>query len=598
MGATQLKRALHRLGGRVGGSAGSLARTTARNTHTHTDPRLAPPCFPPTRRSHTQITPPPTPTPITPAAITTIVRPLVRSHGADTLAHASVVSPEFRHYIVPGVGSIAFAIATGAGRRVPMALGDPLAPLSAWPTLVDAFLADIVEADCGLPRQHATFWHASPVYAEWLASRYPLFRADAFGAETRLDVTAWTHTTRTRTLRRDARQARDAGVVVYEVSDEDLDAPGARAALASLSAAWRAGKAVSDRPLRAFCRTPDWASLRLGNDQGGRLFVAVVKPSGAKGVEAEKPPISAASLAGVVLLDPLWSEGSVTGYFPTLNQMAPWAHQGTLKAAYEAVLAALKTETGVKTLNLGFAPAFASHAASARLPTARPTGFAPPLTAAAYTYGNALYAFTALAASKTRWAGASFDGRAGAFGASAGASLAHAYIVHGHTRLTPLAAVDLALCLRWLGFWDTLAGAVAQVAGVALPRWVVALGAATEEAVAPPPAAPTTTKPAPLARASPLSVLDAPPSRPTTPHEGPPFVLVSAAVSAAAALSPFAAAAGASPRAGKRATHLPVSPTSSLCPAASIESAASGDSSGARTPPAGARSPPLAPGTP
>ena len=528
------------------------------------------------------------------------MRPLVRAHGADTVAHASVVGPEFRHYIVPGVGSIAFAIATGAGRRVPMALGDPLAPLSAWPTLVDAFLADIVVADCGLPRQHATFWHASPVYAEWLATRYPCFRADAFGAETRLDIATWTHTTRTRTLRRDARQARDAGVVVYEVKDGDLEAPGARAALASLSSAWRTGKAVSDRPLRAFCRTPDWASLRLGNDGGGRLFVAVVKAGGATGVGAARPPITAASLAGAVLLDPLWSSGSVTGYFPTLNQMAPWAHQGTLKAAYEAVLATLKAE-GVAHLNLGFAPALASQAASARLPTARPTGFAPPLTAAAYTHGNALYAFTALAASKTRWAGASFDVEAGAFGAKAGASLSHVYIVHGHSHLTPLAAVDLALCLRWLGFWDTLAGAVGQVAGVAMPRWVVAVGAAAAEGVPTPAAlAVATTKPAPLARVSPLSVLDAPPSappsRPSTPYEGPPFA--AAVVAAAATLSPFAAAATVERQSGKRGPRAPVSPTSSLFSAPSIESAASGDSSGTRTPPLEPRTPPLEPGTP
>lgn len=519
----------------------------------------------------------------------------MRAHGADTVAHASANGPEFSHYVVPGAGSIAFAVATGAGRRVPMALGDPLAPRASWPTIIDGFLADVAERDCGVPREQATFWHASPAFAEWLAGRYAFLRADAFGAETRLDVQTWAHTTRTRTLRRDARQARDAGVVVYEATAADLDAPGARAALSALSAAWRAGKAVSDRPLRAFCRSPDWASLRLGDDAGGRLFVAVLKGE----AKDERPAIMAASLAGVVLLDPLWSAGAVTGYFPTLNQMAPWAHQGTLKAAYECVLAQLKKE-GVATLNLGFAPAFAVASDSARLPTARPTGWAGPLTAAAYTHGNALYAFTALAASKTRWAGASFDAARGAFGPKAGASLSHVYIVHGRAAPTPLAAVDLMLCLRWLGFWDTLAGAVGQIAGVELPKWLLALGAAAAEDETPA-AVPEVAVPAPitkaappaasLARLSPFSVLDAPPSRPTTPYEAAGASIAAAVVNAVVP-SPFAAAAAQSAGGKPRALGERLSPVSSLFAAPSLESTLSTPSMER------ALSAPLEPGTP
>ena len=466
-----------------------------------------------------------------PAPPASAVRALASAHGADTVAHASTVSPEFRHFVV-GDAAVSYALAGGpCGRQVPMTLGDPLAPEAAWPELMDAFIQAAAAGDAS----RVTCWHASPRFAAFLAARYA-FRADPFGAETVLDVSVWAYTGKTRTIRRDARQARDAGVVVVEATAETLAAPGARDALAALSSTWLAGKAVPDRALRAFCRAPDWATLAPGAaaGAGGRLFLALDATKAAAG--ASPPvPVTPSTLAGAVLLDPLKRGGRVVGYFPTVNLIAPAAHQGTLKAVYEAVMAAMKAE-GVKEFNLGFAPGFAVASAKAAPPApARSTWWAAPATAALFASdaGNRLYAFKNLAKSKARWGG-SFDAAACSF-SDAGATARPVFIAHAHLSPSPLALLDLALCLRWLGFWDTLEGLAGRLAGVVETASAAVVEAAevvekAAKAAAPTPAAARVSVVSPysaaaaahLARVSPSSVLAPPPSRPATPFPGSP----------------------------------------------------------------------------
>jgi hypothetical protein len=275
------------LGGEGGGAGADGA---AFSFPSHASTTLLPPFSPP------------------PAAVAAVVGPLARRHGTGVIAHTSIQpdAPEFSHFVLPGVGALAFGVARGGGRAIPLVLGDPLAPRSRWGTILDAF-RDAYGAKLAVVE-------ASEAFAAWAVDAYPSsFAADAFGAEPELDVSVWgvaPPTRKTRTLRRDARQAR-ALVSVGEV--RSLSAA-ARAEFAAVTLAWRYTKLAADRPLRVFCRTIDWGSFALGDGAGGRVFAAVA-PGGTDG-GAPPPPgtavgVEPGQLQAYIVLDPLHEEGRV-----------------------------------------------------------------------------------------------------------------------------------------------------------------------------------------------------------------------------------------------------------------------------------------------
>jgi hypothetical protein len=57
------------------------------------------------------------------------------------LAYTTVTNAEFKHFFVPGVGSIAYLQCRRYGRRVIMACNDPLAPKALWEPLSARFFA-------------------------------------------------------------------------------------------------------------------------------------------------------------------------------------------------------------------------------------------------------------------------------------------------------------------------------------------------------------------------------------------------------------------------------------------------------------------------
>ena len=102
----------------------------------------------------------------------------LREHGSGSLASASTACPEFYHHLTPA-GALAYCVASGYGRTVVMAVGDPLAARADWPAVTSSFLT-------AHPR--ALFWHVSAEYATVL-QKWGLY-INLFGAETAIDVQA------------------------------------------------------------------------------------------------------------------------------------------------------------------------------------------------------------------------------------------------------------------------------------------------------------------------------------------------------------------------------------------------------------------------
>ena len=114
-----------------------------------------------------------------------LVASLLRLHGDGSLSAATAINPEFQWWVAdldaPGVGlegAIPFVVAAGYGRRVSMAVGDPVADPAHWPALAAAFIA---------ARPDAQFWHASAAFAGVL-DKLGGFYVNDFGAETVIDL--------------------------------------------------------------------------------------------------------------------------------------------------------------------------------------------------------------------------------------------------------------------------------------------------------------------------------------------------------------------------------------------------------------------------
>jgi hypothetical protein len=128
----------------------------------------------------------PAPDAATAAAREAEVARLLRLHGDGSLSAATTINPEFEWFIAKfdaphtGIdGALAWCDAAGYGRRVAMAVADPLAALADWPALAAAFVA----AHPG----RAQFWHASADFAAVLDKMGGFFVND-FGAETVIDL--------------------------------------------------------------------------------------------------------------------------------------------------------------------------------------------------------------------------------------------------------------------------------------------------------------------------------------------------------------------------------------------------------------------------
>jgi hypothetical protein len=227
--------------------------------------------------------------------------------------------------------------------------------------------------------------------------------------------------------------------------------------------------------MRCFARHIDWDTLQLGETGGhARLFVATAKAAAGGGppppphAPAPATPITPASLDAFVLCDPLWRDGRIVGYCPAVSQARDTAHHGTIKALYEAAMAAARADL----------------AAAAEADPAAPPGLAPApaiftlglspvydLTAEVFgrarllrdahlflrACGNGLYAYQAVGGAKARWGGAGKG--------VPGVASPHVYIAQPTWAPWTLELLDMWVCLRFVGIGRGVNATAARLAG-------------------------------------------------------------------------------------------------------------------------------------
>lgn len=159
----------------------------------------------------------------------TLVSPYLKLYGAGAVSHSTLVNPEFRHFFIPGVGSLVYFEVRDNCRSIVTVTADPLCAEQHWPLITRRFLETYPKA---------LFWHVTAKYAKVLEGLGYLI--NALGAETQINVQKFQYGAKTRTIRASARNAKGAGISIRELQPEDLTAD-MRTQLQHITGDWRDG---------------------------------------------------------------------------------------------------------------------------------------------------------------------------------------------------------------------------------------------------------------------------------------------------------------------------------------------------------------------
>lgn len=273
-----------------------------------------------------------------------------------------------------------------------------------------------------------------------------------------------------RIARQEIRRARDAGLVVRELSADDLRDPATRARLHAVSGDWMKTKRVADRQLRVYCRHFDPDDLDQQLDGEVRLFVAerrggqrplaatmsegglaLRQAVAAAGNLNQVPPQpqqdQAPEIEGFLLLDPMYrDDGKVFGYVNSSNRMRPGANPGTLKLLLDHVLELLRAQD-MDFLHLGLTPFHHSKRSAQHFPGG--AAWMDFGTRFFFKLGNNLYAFKRLAAAKSKFGGGIADD--GESYNDPSVIMSHVYVGHS-VRYPFLFLMDMYGTFEYIGF--------------------------------------------------------------------------------------------------------------------------------------------------
>ncbi len=237
-----------------------------------------------------------------------------RRFGGQALSYTAL-QPEMSYFDLEGVGYIAYQVKYG--RR--FVLGDPVCAPEDLPRLIEAFLAED-DKSVFLPVQLET--------ARVLHEDFGFF-ATQIGCETQLDLERWSpQGRRMRNFRRAAHHAERRGVTVEEAADIDPEE------IDRVSTAWRHGRTLKKRWLKFVSRP-----IEAEPDGGVRKFLA--RANG--------------ELVGYVLFDPIFEDGRVIGYGPSLSAFTPEFRNGLYYLILERAAQVFRAE-GIARINLGLSP--------------------------------------------------------------------------------------------------------------------------------------------------------------------------------------------------------------------------------------------------
>jgi len=242
---------------------------------------------------------------------------LVKAYGDFALAHKTVDATELRTF-GDASGYIAYAQKMGAT----LALGDPVAPASEYPRLIDEFI-DVF----GKP----AFVQVSGSTAGILAGRGWL--RTPLGVDTVIDLQEYDFSGGEKEgLRQSANWIRRKGFVVRErgFNSETL------AIMAAISKEWRANRPAGRREMRFLNR----AAASVDGPESRYFFLH--DPSG--------EPVA------FIAFDPLWRDGAAAGYVTALKRQRPRAAGGHAEIGTMVHVIETFRAEGRRLLRLGLSP--------------------------------------------------------------------------------------------------------------------------------------------------------------------------------------------------------------------------------------------------
>ncbi|KAJ9510107.1 hypothetical protein QJQ45_015591, partial [Haematococcus lacustris] len=284
-------------------------------------------------------------------------------HGRFTCATNSyvmkytvIVQAGMRHFLLPGVGFLAYTPMQQPAYTQVIVLGAPVCSKESVGQLLKVFLSRYPRA-MFLQVPHELGTHLSAEHG---------FLVNAFGGETQLDVSSYSYKgNNKKALRLVAARAKRDGVMVEEAHRPDLGvhqgegqprsppsaahspsstlSPGLAAQLHRVSEEWMEGKGLSARGSWFLVRKPVFeleapadptlpsgasaAAEAPGHSWRGATVAAAGADGGVgggvgKGSGDVWGPEGGRHVVGFVVLDPMWHQGRVTGYYANIEIMA------------------------------------------------------------------------------------------------------------------------------------------------------------------------------------------------------------------------------------------------------------------------------------
>lgn len=239
-------------------------------------------------------------------------------HGSHSLAYSTV--QDGMEYFINSAGYIAYNRCNRLGCRSTVVLGDPVSARENKPELLKQFTERFPDS---------VFWQISQDTAETLSKLG--YYVNDLGLDTIVNLSEFEGTWKThKSIRREARKAQRAGIVVAEQRIADVNSEELRA----VNQSWLQSKS-NNNPGQRFLTRP----LVLSQERDVRYFFAY---------ENER-------LIGYRFFDPLYHSGNVIGYYADITRVATSAPSGV---SYLLALTAIRKfkDEGYTKLTLGFSP--------------------------------------------------------------------------------------------------------------------------------------------------------------------------------------------------------------------------------------------------
>ncbi|HIA47033.1 MAG TPA: DUF2156 domain-containing protein [Candidatus Hydrogenedentes bacterium] len=245
------------------------------------------------------------------------LRPYLEKWGTQSLAY-SCFQPDLHFFVQPKIGLLPYRTSMGTT----LALGNPLCA----PEHEEAFLKAFLDKH---PR--SLFAQVEGTTAATLRSLG--LHVTPMGTDALIDIPSFTlHGKAKRDLRHYQNRSQEAQTDIQEA----YDTPALRFELHQISKAWMQSKKVSTRELSFLIRP-----LAEHPERATRIFTAS----------------RASQTLGFVLFDPIFNQGSCTGYTASILRELPHAPEGTLDSIILHAIERFKDE-GRRTLSLGVMPMY------------------------------------------------------------------------------------------------------------------------------------------------------------------------------------------------------------------------------------------------